>query len=193
MKVITKAFKDVNARKIEIYVNPQGDRLSCRVNQIISPNIYTCWFHAIEEEGSLFGDCTCGVPKVDGIPCCHMVAVCKSKKIVGLNENNIMPLTYHISLWRKQYPTGVSVTCVANIETLRRASNPSNKFRLCPAISAPRKADRPKVMKRIKSSHELAMEKKVQIRQRRQKRLEHMMCQRTWQRQVEVGRRRWRW
>jgi hypothetical protein len=75
-----------------------------------------------------------------------------------------MPLTCHISLWRKQYPSGISVTCVANIETLQRASNPSNKFRLCPAISAPRKAGRPKVMKRIKSSHELAMEKKVQTK-----------------------------
>jgi hypothetical protein len=115
MKLITKAFKDVNPRKFEIYINPQGDRLSCCVNHIISPNIYTCWFHTVEEEGSLFGDCTCGVPRVDGIPCQHMMAVCKSKKIDGLNENNIMPLTYHTSLWRKQYPSGVSVTCVANI------------------------------------------------------------------------------
>ena len=93
-----------------------------------------------------------------------MVAVCKSKKIDGLNENNIMPLTYHTSLWRKQYPSGVSVTCVANIEILRKASNPSNKFRLCPAISAPRKAGRPKVMKRIKSSQELAMEKYAEMK-----------------------------
>ena len=95
-----------------------------------------------------------------------MVAVCKSKKIDGLNENNIMPLTYHTSLWRKQNPSGVSVTCVANIETLQRASNPSpcNKFRLCPAISAPRKAGRPKVMKRIKSSQELAMEKYAEMK-----------------------------
>ena len=164
MKLMTKAFKDVNPREFEIYINPQGDRLSCRVNRIISPNIYTCWFHAIEQEGSLFGDCTCGVPRVDGIPCEHMVAVCKSKKIDGLNENNIMPLTYHTSLWRKQYPSGVSVTCVTNIDDLRRASNPSNKFMLCPAISAPRKAGRPKVMKRIKSSQELAMEKLVETK-----------------------------
>ena len=41
-RVITKAFKDVNLRDFEIYVDPQGDRLSCHVNLITSPNVYTC-------------------------------------------------------------------------------------------------------------------------------------------------------
>ena len=62
-----------------------------------------------DDYGSHFGTCTCGVPKVDGIPCLHMVAICKSNRIEGLNENNIMPFWYHTSHWRKQYPEGTSV------------------------------------------------------------------------------------
>ncbi len=66
----------------------------------------------------------------------HMVAVCKSKRIDGLNENNAnMVDTTH---WRQQYPQGISV--LTTFSALRNELMPSKEFRLCPAFSGPRKA-----------------------------------------------------
>lgn len=140
--------------------------------------------HVIEDDnGSLFGDFTCGVPRVDGIPCHHMVSVCKNKNIVGLNENNIMPNTYYTKLWREWYPrSGVLVRYVANFETLQGQALQAT-IRLCPAISVPRKAGHPKEIERIKSSQELALEQKV--KSRRPQRWTQMVQQR----QEELERR----
>ena len=78
-QLVKTAFADVNLIEYEVTINPEGNRYCCVVNRIVSHNKYTCWFHVIKENGSIFGDCCCGVPRVDGIPCRHMVAVCKSK------------------------------------------------------------------------------------------------------------------
>lgn len=114
-----------------------------------------------DDYGSHFGTCTCGVPKVDGIPCLHMVAICKSNRIEGLNENNIMPFWYHTSHWRKQYPEGTSVDS-SHITMLQLKENyeASKELKLCPGFSAPRKGGRPSHNKRHKSCMEIASEKK---------------------------------
>jgi hypothetical protein len=160
-QLVKTAFADVNLREYELTINPEGNRYCCVVNRIVSPNKYTCWFHVIEENGSIFGDCSCGVPRVDGIPCRHMVAVCKSKKIDGLNETNIMPVWWHTTHWRRQYPQGTSVENNVSIETLRNTTRPSQEFCLCPAFSSGKKPGRPKEEKRHKSAMEKAMEKKI--------------------------------
>jgi len=62
-----------------------------------------CWFpKSYDENGSLFGGCSCGYPFTSGLPCHHMIAVVQSNRIVGLNETNVMPIWWHTSHWRKQ-------------------------------------------------------------------------------------------
>jgi hypothetical protein len=58
----------------------------CCVNRIVSTNQYTCHIPMVAGEESHFGSCTCGVPKVDGIPCMHMIAIYKSSRIQGLMQ-----------------------------------------------------------------------------------------------------------
>jgi len=90
-----------------------------------------------------------------------MVAICKSNRIVGLNENNIMPFWCHTSHWRKQYPEDSSVDSThITILQLKENYEASKEFKLCPGFSAPRKGGRPSLNKRHKSSMEIASEKK---------------------------------
>jgi hypothetical protein len=88
-----------------------------------------------------------------------MIAVCKSGRIEGLKESNVMPYWWHTSHWRKQYPQGVSVGSNFSIEMMRNGKQ-DNKYKLCPAISGPNKTGRPKLDKRYKSLMEQSMEKK---------------------------------
>jgi hypothetical protein len=168
-QLVKTAFAEVNLREYEVTINPEGNRYCCVVNWIVSPNKNTCLFHAIEENGSIFGDCGCGVPRVDGISCWHMVAVCKSKKIEGLNETNIMPVWWHTSHWRRQYLQRTLVENNFSIETLRNNTKPSQEFHLCPEFSSGRKPGQSNEEKRHKSAMEKSMERKVNADQKKKK------------------------
>jgi hypothetical protein len=78
-----------------------------------------------------------------------MVVVCKSKKIEGLNEANIMPVWWHTSHWRKQYPRGISVACNITMASLKE-SLPDNSLKLYPAFKTWNKTGRPKIPKLIR-------------------------------------------
>jgi hypothetical protein len=161
-KLLVGAFHNVNFRDFEIAMSQQGDMWCCHINRIVSTNVYTCHIPMVANDyGSHFGTCTCGVPKVDGIPCMHMVAICKSNRIEGLNENNIMPFWCHTSHWRKQYPEGTSVdSSHITMLQLKENNEASKELKLCPGFSAPRKGGRPSHNKRHKSCMEIASEKK---------------------------------
>lgn len=90
-KLVRVAFERVNLCDYEIAIASEGDMYCCVVNRLTSSNKYTTHIPAGDTNGSFFGKCTCGVPRVDGIPCPHMIAVCKSGWIEGLSESNIMP------------------------------------------------------------------------------------------------------
>jgi hypothetical protein len=91
----------------------------------------------------------------------HMVALCKSNRIEGLNENNVMPFWYYTSHWRKQYPEGTSVdSSHISMLQLKENNEASKELKLCPGFSAPRKGGRPSLNKRHKSCMEIASEKK---------------------------------
>ena len=142
-------------------MHQEGVAHICRVNRVVSANQYTCVIPMVDKDDSYFGTCTCGVPKVDGIPCVHMIAVVKSNRIEGLNESNIMPYWYHTSHWRKQYPEGSNVGAGnITLSILRETHRPAKDYKLCPGISGPRKGGRPKKLKRLKSAMEVALEKK---------------------------------
>ncbi len=145
----------------------------------------TCWFPSSydEDDGSLFGGCSCGVPNTNGIPCHHMCAVVKSYRIDGLNETNVMPIWWHTSHWRKQYPRDSFVFCNTDIQSLCNTArvdshNSQNKYVLCPPYSGPQKDGRPREEKRIKGFIELVLRRRrrpQRIRKRGRYRLNLMI------------------
>jgi hypothetical protein len=92
-----------------------------------------------------------------------MCVVVKSYRIEGLNETNIMPIWWHTSHWRRQYPADSVVRSTIGIESLPNAaaSTKTNHmdFQLCPPYSAGRKGGRPRGEKRIKGAIEIAIDK----------------------------------
>jgi hypothetical protein len=166
-KLAKDAFQKVNVRDYSIKIGMEGDTYCCVVNRLTSSNKYTTRIPINDTHGSFFGSCNCGVPRVDGFPCQHMIAVCKSGRIEGLNESNIMPYWWHTSHWRKQYPQGVSVGSNFSIEMMKNGER-DDRYKLCPAISGPNKTGRPKLDKRHKSLIEQATEKKKKQHQAKQ-------------------------
>jgi hypothetical protein len=92
-----------------------------------------------------------------------MCVVVKSYRIEGLNETNIMPIWWHTSHWRRQYPADSVVWSTVGIESLHSvaASTKSNhmEFKLCPPYSAQQKSGRPQEEKQIKGAIEIAIDK----------------------------------
>ncbi len=99
----------------------------------------------------------------NGIPCNHMCVVVKSYRIEGLTESNIMPIWWHTSHWRKQYPADSVVWSTVGIDTIRNAAASAKTndldFKLCPPYSAGRKGGRPWEEKRITGVLEIAIDK----------------------------------
>ncbi len=84
--LMEKVFCNVNPRGYSITVEGSSTSNKCYVSKNASQYNYVCWFPVeYDDEGSLFGGYSCGVPNTDGLPCHHMVAVVKSFKIEGLN------------------------------------------------------------------------------------------------------------
>ncbi len=100
---------------------------------------FTCTFLQEEEEGLVFGGCTCGVPNKDGVPSQHMVAVVKASRIEGLTPISCMPQWWMTLHWQKQYPPHSVLSCDFNIMTLGMTS-PNTSLKYCPPYSAPNKA-----------------------------------------------------
>ncbi len=93
----------------------------------------TCTFLQEEEEGSVFGGCTGGVPNKDGVPCHHMVAVMKASRIEGLTPINCMPQWWMTLHRQKQYPSHSVLSCDFNMMTLRMTS-PNTSLKYCPPL-----------------------------------------------------------
>ncbi len=116
-KLSDNVFSKVNPRDYTIKIDAELNKYDCTVSRMTSNYTSTCWFPSSydDNDGSLFGGCSCGVPNINGIPCHHMCAVVKSYRIDGLNETNVMPIWWHTSHWRKQYPSDSFVSCNTDI------------------------------------------------------------------------------
>ncbi len=118
-KLSDKIFSKVNPRDYTIIIDAELDKYVCTLSRMTSNYTSTCWFpSSYDEDGSLFGRCSCGVPNANGIPCHHMCAVVKSCRIDGLNGTNVMPTWWHTSHWHKQYPSDSFVSCNTDIQSL---------------------------------------------------------------------------
>lgn len=155
-KLRDNAFEGINFRHYGIFVDnndENSNRLVARVTRLGGEHHAErrCWFLKEEDDdGSVFGGCSCGVPNTDGIPCHHMIAVVKSGRIEGLTPTNAMPFWWTTECWKQQYPEDVEVSCNFDLSTLRRTPE-DGLMRYCPPYTAPNKAGRPKNEKRMKS------------------------------------------
>ncbi len=122
--LFNNAFKSINPRDYTISIESKKYKYECTVSSNNTGNTYYCWFPRTygDDDNSLFGECLCGVPNTDGIPCNHMCIVAKLYRIEGLNETNIMPIWWHTSHWCRQYPADFVVWSTVGIEFLCNAA-----------------------------------------------------------------------
>jgi hypothetical protein len=122
-KLCNNLFMSINPWDYTISIESKEIKYECTVLSNKTSNTYYCWFPCTyDDDNSVFGGCLCGVANTEGIPCNHMCVVVKSYRIEGLNETNIMPIRWHNSHWRRQYPVDSVVWSTVGIESLRNAA-----------------------------------------------------------------------
>jgi hypothetical protein len=103
-------MKDVHLCDFIIETEENEDHVRCRVKKNLALHVWRTSTFPIEEvDGSRFGTCTCGSPRMMGVPCVHMVVVLKSKSVEDLNENNFMPTWWMISQMHLQYHVDMEI------------------------------------------------------------------------------------
>lgn len=151
-KLRDECLKNIDFREYTIKITEADTKWNCSVSYRNKPE-QLCFFFVeeIPSCASLFGGCECRAPEVDGVPCHHMIAVVKSGKIKGLNENNAMPEWWTTAVWRKQYPKNSGALCDFEISTLKNNHTAATNLRYCPDKAVGNKSGRPKSNKRRKS------------------------------------------
>jgi hypothetical protein len=62
------------------------------IKKTLAPSCQMMTNFPLEEvTGSRFRTCTCGAPRMMGVPCMHMVVALKSGSVKGIIKNNFMP------------------------------------------------------------------------------------------------------
>ena len=106
-----------------------------------------------ENGNTLFGDCTCGIPRRDYFPCCHMKAVARhTLKSVDL----LVPFEFRTEHWQRLYPQDLVVN-VPKLEHVLASEVPHDNLLRIP-VTAPPKRGRPN-KKRLLCGLEKAMKK----------------------------------
>jgi len=102
---------------------------------------------------SMFGRCTCGVPKRDGVPCIHMAVLVLAGDLPEpmLTQVSIMPYWLTTAHWRQQYPQDLLCLGSLSIKGVMGFYQPDATIRYGPEWAAPRKAGRPKGDNRVMS------------------------------------------
>jgi hypothetical protein len=99
--------------------------------------------------GSRFGTCTCGRPRVLGVPCHHMVIAVKSGMIPNLTKENVMPFWWMNAQFRLQYPQELNLEAGMDMTLLKSQGAPSPTIHYCPEIAGKKKTGRPTNNQRI--------------------------------------------
>jgi len=123
--------------------------------------------------GMRFGMCTCGKPKMDGVPCKHMAVIAMSSMIEGLTGIQVMPYWWTTVHWQQQYAMEVNCLTDISLKTLKTMSTADEMLRYCPSWVAAQKAGRPKATVHEKSLTDLIQESAKKKHTRRVK----MFCQ----------------
>lgn len=110
-----------------------------------------------DNEDTLFGDCTCGIPMRDNFPCAHMRTVARTKM---LHEPSLVPVEFTVGAWRKQYPADLAFHTVSKQQLLAEyTANPGDGDSLAYPPACPPKKGRPS-KKRIRHAVELSAQRR---------------------------------
>ena len=161
VKLRNEIFKKVEYCEYSISIVNGIERVTCTVARV-GKVARECYFLVVPIMDSVFGGCTCGSPKVNGVPCHHMIAVVKSSRVEGLTSTNAMPCWWYTKKWRNQYPQG-QIGSNINMSSLTANHTADPTWRYCQPSIAPRKAGRPKTETRFKSPVELTKQKKAKV------------------------------
>jgi hypothetical protein len=130
----------------------KGNNLLSRTHRVI--------INKETSRGQFAADCDCGVPRMNGMPCRHIVAIAKSTNIEGLNMVSVMPYWWTTECWRRQFPAETSIACNIDIGYLQEKYTADESIHYCPDFAATRKKGRPQAkQQRCKSPLEMAIEK----------------------------------
>jgi len=174
MDAMRLAFENVNTTQFTVTVSSLEECYQCTVRfNKVGALTYTVKIPKVPTLGSMFGTCTCGIPKRDGLPCIHMVVLAKGGNInhVSFTRVSVMPYWLTSEYWRQQYP--MESVCRGDIElqTVMNKYNAEDDIRYCPSWAAPNKAGRPK-----KNQHGLSVADHISSAAKKRKK--RMFCKR---------------
>ena len=147
MKLMEDIFQDVEVNEYycdELVMDTYDD---CDVSRLVmNSTIYTVKIPKVSTNGSRFGTCTCGIPKLDGIPCVHMIFLAKGGHIEdpGFTRLSVMPFWLPTNCWRQQFPEDSMSRGNIAISSIKSKYSPDDVIRYCPDWAAPKKANCPK-------------------------------------------------
>ncbi len=152
LKLMEEWFTGVRVQDYQITVIPIEDGHRATVTKCsINATKFTVVIPAMGKYDSRFGNCNCGKPAKDGVPCEHMVAVVKSSHIDGLSQIQMMPDWWTNAHWQAQYTVDVECRADIAISMIKDKYTPDKTLCYCPAWTAGRKKGHPKGNVREKS------------------------------------------
>jgi hypothetical protein len=84
MELMEEAFNNFNVQDFKVHLTEKNEHTAIVSKKSTSHREYSVNLPKSTTLGSRFGKCTWGFPKKEGIPCQHMVVVCKLERIDGL-------------------------------------------------------------------------------------------------------------
>ncbi len=151
VEFMEEAFNNVNVQDFKVHLTDENGHTAIVSKKSTSHRKYSLNLPKSNTLGSRFGKCTCGFPKKEGIPCQHMVAVCKLGRIDGLSRSTIMPHWHTTVQWRNQFPKNCYIDTHQTIKSIKANSTPHEDLRYCPNWLEPQKKGHLKKEKRKKS------------------------------------------
>jgi hypothetical protein len=152
MKLMEEAFNNVKVQDFKVNLTENKNEHTAIVSKkSTSHREYSVNIPKSVTLGSRFGNCTCGFPKKEGIPCQHMVAVSKLGRIDGLTRIAIVPHWYTTAQWRNQFPKNSYINTHQTLKSIKANSTPHDELRYCPNWWGPQKKGCPKKDKCKKS------------------------------------------
>ncbi len=140
-----EAFNNVNVQDSKVHLTENKNEHTTIVSKkSTSHREYSLNLPKSNTSGSRFGKCTCEFPKKKGIPCQHMLDVCKLGKIDGLSRSAIMPHWYTTAQWRNQFPKNSHIDTHQTLKSIKANSTLHDDLGYCPNWLGPQKKGCPK-------------------------------------------------
>ncbi len=140
MELMDKTFNNVKVQEFKVHLTEHKKEHTA----IVSKNSTSHRENSVkipksDKFGSRFGKCTCGFPKIKGIPCQHMVAIEKLGRIDGLTRAAVMPHWYTKAQWRNRFPENTHIDTQQTLKSIKANLTPHDDLHYCPNWLGPQK------------------------------------------------------